>query len=293
MSNRLALVAAAFSAAPAPRIPRAAETLAWLHRRWPLPALVAWGAAWALFIALRGAAAPLWAAVALPTAVGALLALPSPTPMRRLLVATGFPLSLLASGAAAALPGWAWLLPLALLALAYPLRAWQDAPWFPTPAGALDGLAALAPLPPGATVLDAGCGAGHGLEALRRAYPVSRIEGIEWSRPLAWAARLRCPWARVRRGDLWRQPWSGYALIYLFQRPETLPRAIAKARAELAPGGWLASLEFPAVELVPQAVARSSDGRPVWLYRHPFAAAVPAPDAGALRRRSHQPPNGR
>lgn len=285
-SSPLALVVAAFAALPMPRLPRAAVALDRLHRHWPLPALAAWGSAWALFIALRDSAAPLWLAVALPTAAGALLALPSPTQMRRLLVAGGFPLSLAASGAAATLPGWAWLLPLALLTLAYPLRAWQDAPWYPTPAGALDGLAGWAPLAPDARVLDAGCGAGHGLEALRRAYPSQRIAGIEWSLPLACLARLRCPWARVLRGDLWQHAWTGHAMVYLFQRPETLPRAVAKARTELAPGAWLASLEFPAVELVPQAIARSRDGRPVWLYRHPFTASVPAPNAATLRRRS-------
>ncbi|HSV72045.1 MAG TPA: class I SAM-dependent methyltransferase [Methylibium sp.] len=265
-----------------------------MHRRWPLPALAAWSLAWVLFLALRQSAAPLWLAVALATSTGALLALPSTTQMRRLLVAGGFPLSLLASGAAASLPAWAWLLPLALLSLAYPLRAWQDAPFFPTPSGALDGLASLAPLPPGAAVLDAGCGVGHGMAALRRAYPGARVEGIEWSRPLAWAARLRCPWARVQRGDLWQQSWSSFSLVYLFQRPESLPRAVAKAGAELATGDWLASLEFAAAELVPQAVARAADGRPVWLYRHPFVRAVPAPDADALRRRSFsRPTDGR
>ena len=40
--------------------------------------------------------------------------------MRALVIAAGFPLSLLASGAAGALPAWAWLLPLALLLLLYP-----------------------------------------------------------------------------------------------------------------------------------------------------------------------------
>jgi trans-aconitate methyltransferase len=133
----------------------------------------------------------------------------------------------------------------------------------------------IAPLTPDSSVLDAGCGLGHGLRALRRAYPQARLAGTEWSRPLAWAARIRCPWARVARGDLWAQDWSPFALVYLFQRPETMPRAVAKAAAELAPGGWLASLEFAAMELEPQAVARCADGRSVWLYRQPFVRVTP------------------
>lgn len=257
----------------------------WLHGHWPLPALAAWSAAWGLLLVLRGAGAPLWLAVALGTATGAVMALTCTTPTRRLIVTSGFPVSLLASGIAGHLPAWAWLLPLGLLALAYPLRAWRDAPWFPTPAGALDQLGRLAPLPPGSSVLDAGCGVGHGLAALKRAYPDARLAGIEWSRPLAWAAALRCRGARVRRGDLWAQDWSPFALVYLFQRPESLPRAVAKAAAELAPGGWLASLEFPATELVPHAIGQGADGRPVWIYRQPFVRAFPAPDMDAIVRR--------
>lgn len=246
---------------------------AWLHSSWPLPALLAWAVAWGLYLALHHAVAPPWIGALLGTVVGAALSIVAATPMRRLLVAAGFPVSLWASGAVGALPGWAWLLALALLALAYPLRAWRDAPFFPTPAGALDELARLAPLPAGAAVLDAGCGLGHGLQALRRAYPQARLDGTEWSRPLAWLARWRCRWARVERGDLWRQDWTPYGLVYLFQRPESLPRAVAKAAAELAPGAWLVSLEFEATELKPQAVGRCADGRPVWLYRQPFVPA--------------------
>lgn len=273
------------SAVPAPLLRAAA---AHLDRLWPLPALLGWAGAWALFAGLRDAAAPAWIAVGGGTAVGLLLALTAPTRMRAALVAAGFPVALLASGAVASLPAWAWLLPLAGLLCVYPLHAWRDAPYFPTPPGALDGLAAQVPLPPDATVLDAGCGLGAGLAALRRAYPHARLEGVEWSWPLALAARWRCRFgavrATVRRGDMWAGDWRGCALVYLFQRPESLPRAVAKARDELHDGAWLASLEFEALELRPQAVLRGADGRPVWLYRAPFAAAGARP-AGSRRDR--------
>lgn len=252
------------NAFPKPFTPRALP--------WPLPALVAWAAAWAAFLALNALRAPALGAMAAGCVVG-LAALPlGATPTRRLLIGGGFPASLLASGLAAGLPSWAWLPPLAALLLAYPMRAWRDAPLFPTPTGALDGLPALVPLAPGAEVLDAGCGLGHGLAALRRAYPQARFSGVEHSWPIALLARLRCPWARVRRGDMWAPSWQPYAMVYLFQRPESLPRAIDKARAELADGAWLASLEFEATGLKPQAVLHTDSGRPVWLYRTPFVA---------------------
>lgn len=238
---------------------------------WPAPALLAWALAWGLHRALQWLGMPPpfpWIAACV---LGVALSLWGSTWWRRAMVAAGFPVALAASGAAV-LPPWGWLLLLVLLALVYPLNAWRDAPLFPTPAHALRSLPASAPLPDGALVLDAGCGLGHGLTALREAYPRAQLQGVEWSWPLRALCALRCPWARVRQGDIWRADWSPYALVYLFQRPESMPRAAAKAGAELRPGGWLVSLEFEARDLVPHTVLSLPDGRPVWLYRAPFAA---------------------
>ena len=237
---------------------------------WPLPALAAWGLAWIVFLAAAWLRAPLWLALGAATLAGVTLAVAGTTPWRRLFIAAGFPVMFAASGAGAALPGLAWLLPLGLLWLLYPMSSWRDAPLFPTPAGGLRGLAALVPLPPGARVLDAGCGLGDGLRELHREYPGARLEGLEWSWPLALACQARCRFARVRRGDIWHADWSSYAMVYLFQRPETMPRAVDKAARELAPGAWMASLEFEARDLTPAHVLRCPDGRPVWLYQAPF-----------------------
>jgi SAM-dependent methyltransferase len=237
---------------------------------WPLPALLAGGACWVLFIALSRLATPLPVALSLAAALGLVLALPLATRWRRLFVAAGFPLSLAASGMAAGLPAWAWLLALGALALIYPINTWRDAPMFPTPPQALKGLAALAPLPAGARVLDAGCGLGDGLRELRREYPLAQIAGVEWSWPLRLACALRCRFAHVSRGDLWASDWSQQDLVYLFQRPESMPRALEKARRELKPGAWLASLEFEAPGLRPTASLRGEGRKTVWLYRAPL-----------------------
>lgn len=254
---------------------RIRQGLAWLFS-WPVPALATWGGAWALAHALKAASAPSWAFLGLPAVAGALAALipaVAGTPWRRVFVAAGFPLSVIALGQGAGLPAWLWLLPLAVLLLAYPLNAWRDAPVFPTPRGALKDLPACAPLAdPHGRVLDAGCGLGDGLRELQAAYPHARIEGVEWSW-LWWAvAALRCRSARVRRGDMWADSWRDCALVYLFQRPETLPRAMAKARAELPAGSWLVSLEFEARDdagraWAPHARLMLPGGRPVWVYR--------------------------
>ncbi|WP_255033771.1 trans-aconitate 2-methyltransferase [Rhodoferax sp. TH121] len=244
---------------------------------WPLPAIVAWGLCWTLFRTVweQGLALP-WS-LALASALGVVLSVWGVSWWRRALIAAGFPVSLaltLGMLGGSAVPAWAWLFPLALLLLVYPVNAWRDAPLFPTPRGALIDLSKRAPLPDKALVLDAGCGLGHGLQALRLAYPQAALHGLEWSWPLRALCALRCPWARVRQGDIWQADWSAYDMVYLFQRPESMPRAVAKARAELRPGTWLVSLEFEAKELQPHAVERTPGGRMVWLYQAPFVGAT-------------------
>jgi hypothetical protein len=260
-------VDAAVTATPAYGGP---ERRRFINRSWPLPAFAAWAACWVVFASVAQLGAAPAAAFVAAGVVGAALSLIGATPWRRVFVGCGFPLSFAVSGSAGALPAWAWLLPLALLAFVYPRRAWHDAPIFPTPSGALAGLGRGVPLAQGAAVLDAGCGLGAGLVELRREYPEAALEGIEWIWALWLAAAARCRFARVRRGDLWTADWSRFALVYLFQRPESMPRAAAKAAHELHPGAWLASLEFEIAALQPQLVLDSGEGRRVWLYRAPF-----------------------
>ncbi len=234
---------------------------------WPLSALLTWAGAWAVFWGLRAIQTPFWAGLSLACALGLILARLERSSWRRFCVAAGFPLSLAASGLGAAFPAWAWLIPLGVLLLLYPMNAWRDAPLFPTPTGVLEGLAAIAPLPEKARVLDAGCGLGDGLGELRRVYPLARLTGLEWSWPLRFVCGLRCPFATVRRADIWAEDWSGYDMVYLFQRPESMEPAARKAETELRPGAWLVSLEFEAASLAPTAVLRNRTDKPVWVYR--------------------------
>ena len=252
--------------------------------RWPWPAALLWLAAWGVLQGLIAlGAAPLAgvvAALALSAAGAAWARRRGASAWRQAILAGGFPLSLLVTGSAALLPAWTWGVAAALLLSVYPVRAWRDAPVFPTPHDALQGLSGLIELPPDAPVLDAGCGLGHGLRALRREWPQARLQGIEWSGSLRLWAALRCPWARVTRGDMWAQPWQGLALVYLFQRPESMPRAWTKAQAELAPGAWLVSLEFPVEGVPPTAAIQRPGAKPVWLYR--LGGAGPTPQVGKV-----------
>ncbi|WP_279214470.1 class I SAM-dependent methyltransferase [Delftia acidovorans] len=253
---------------------------------WPAPALLAWAGAWLFYAALQSTLGPLaaWLAACFLGVLASLLATPW---WRRLAVAAGFPLSCLmlwGPGGLAAISPWLWLAALGLLTLVYPLNAWRDAPLFPTPTDALQGLADAAPLPDGAAVLDAGCGLGDGLRALRGQYPQARLNGMEWSWPLRWLCALRCPWARVRRADIWLADWSSYQMVYLFQRPESMGRAAVKAATELPEGAWLVSLDFALPGVEPSWQRQGPGRHSLWVYRMPLGGAgeavvhVPEPE---------------
>ena len=240
---------------------------------WPLPAVLSWAAGWTICLLVGHALGdtPFAAAVGFGAGLFAslLLAVRCQGRWRQAIVASGFPLSALALGGAAGLPAWLWLLLLLPLLTVYPLRAWRDAPFFPTPAHALHGLPSVVTTAP-AKVLDAGCGLGHGLAALHALWPAAAAHGLESSAPLAWLAQRCCRYAHIERGDMWAADWSGHDLVYAFQRPENMARVWAKAVRDLKPGAWLVSLEFP----VPGGVTAHArlvcpDGRDLWIYQTP------------------------
>ncbi|MBE1426838.1 SAM-dependent methyltransferase [Desulfomicrobium macestii] len=236
---------------------------------WPLPALVTWGACWALFLGLHALQTPIPWSLTLATSLGLAASSMAVSVWRKFFIAAGFPLSLAASNLGTGLPPWIWLIPLGLLLLLYPMSAWRDAPLFPTPKGILDGLDKIAPLKCTDRILDAGCGVGNGLFELYRVYPMAQIDGLEKSWPLRIVCAWRCPFARVRHGDIWKADWSGYSMVYMFQRPESMGPATEKALRELSPGSWLVSLEFEASALEPLVVLRNREDKPVWVYRMP------------------------
>jgi hypothetical protein len=253
-----------------------------MNRWWPLPALLTWALAWVVFALCLRAGLGLAMAFGLAAVLAAALAVRAHTWWRRLFVAAGFPLSAaLGAGLASTLPAWLWLLPLAALLLIYPVHSWRDAPVFPTPRGALSGLARYTGLGPQTRVLDAGCGLGAGLQELHREWPQGQLQGWEWSWPVRWLCARRCArFARISRTDIWAASWAGFDLVYLFQRPESMDRALTKAQQDMRDGSWLASLEFEAVGWVPQAKLEAVPGKPVWLYRLPLQKRPAAASTG-------------
>ena len=241
---------------------------------WPVPALLAWGSSWLLFKGFQAVGVSEAIAFIAATCLGGFLSALAHTPMRKALIVLGFPLSMAASSSTLNVPPIGWLFLLGLIVLVYPRKAWRDAPLFPTPKKALREMQQHITLPAGARILDAGSGMGDGLLALRDAFPRAELHGVEMSWPLRVLSAMRCSFANIRQGDMWLVDWRSYDLVYLFQRPESMPRAVEKAEAEMRRGAWLVSLEFEARELQPSGVIYGADGRPVWMYQLPFQRRV-------------------
>lgn len=212
----------------------------------PLGVAAFWLAQWAGYVALAANGVERHTAfiVAAGAAIFAVRRAQGGT--RKALLVAGFPASFAALLLAhhAGLPGWAWLAPLAAGLLIFPRLSQEDAPLWFSPKGALDQLAEAAPLGPGARVMDAGSGAGHGLRALARAYPEAAVSGVEASGVLCALSRRWASPATVTQADLWSVSWATEDLVYLFLRPEAMASALDKAAAEMKSEAWVASLEF-------------------------------------------------
>jgi hypothetical protein len=236
---------------------------------WLAPLLLAlsWLGQWLVLLGLlsAGVAAPL--AAALAAAPGLLFLRPgAPGALGiKILKACVFPVSLLLVGSLGDIPLWIW--PLALLggAMVFPKLGRGDAPLWRTPRATLSRLAAQLPVTP-RSVLDAGCGIGDALAQAAIEWPHAQLTGIEASLVLRVIARARVGRAIILAGDLWTTCWSDAQLVYLYLRPEAMDRALNKARCELSPEAWVASLEFE-LPAAPEFSVRLEDGRSVWVYR--------------------------
>ncbi|HSF64362.1 MAG TPA: class I SAM-dependent methyltransferase [Paracoccaceae bacterium] len=101
---------------------------------------------------------------------------------------------------------------------------------------------ACAGVAPGATVLDAGCGRGADLPALRAAIPGARIVAVDAAAPFIAHVAAAFPGVQAVCGDMAHPPggpfgliWSGGAIYNLGVTP-----ALQGWRAHLAPGGRVA-----------------------------------------------------
>ena len=154
----------------------------------------------------------------------------------------------------AQLPAWAYLLG-ALLLFGLSRNVLTDrVPLFLTSRAVLEVLAAR--LPPGARLLDLGCGTGRLLFGLAQRRPDLQLHGVEsaWL-PWLWAylrARLAgLPQVRITLGNLWQAPLAGHNVIYAYLSPEPMARIWHKVQQEAVPGAWFISNSFAVPDVQP------------------------------------------
>lgn len=130
---------------------------------------------------------------------------------------------------------------------------------------------AVASLLPGhaCRVIDLGCGNGALLRRLAQLRPDCSFHGVEYA-PLPWLwSRVTCIGAsncRIAYGDLWRQPLSGFDLVYAFLSPVPMPRLWIKAQEEMNAGAMLVSNTFAIPDLEPEQLIEVDDRRTTRLY---------------------------
>ena len=102
------------------------------------------------------------------------------------------------------------------------------------------------PLPPGAAVLDAGCGTGALSEALAARDPDARITGIDLSEAFIATAQARVPAGTFRTGDITRLPDADAAFdaalsLLVLQFVPDRAAAVAELVRVTRPGGLVAA----------------------------------------------------
>jgi SAM-dependent methyltransferase len=145
----------------------------------------------------------------------------------------------------------------------------------------LDALA----LPPGAAVLDAGCGTGALAEALAARDPAARITGVDLSDAFIAAAQARAPHATFRTGDITRLSDADGAFdaalsLLVLQFVPDRAAAVAELARVTRPGGIVAAAMW------------DFTGGLFFLRAFADSAAAAEPDGDAFRARFFGDPVG-
>jgi S-adenosylmethionine-diacylgycerolhomoserine-N-methlytransferase len=115
------------------------------------------------------------------------------------------------------------------------------------------------------TLVEIGPGTGRNLRLLRKRFPAARLGGVEPCDEMLAHARARCPWATLVHGfaesaDLAAvhgTPPDRVLFSYCLSMVKDPSTAIARARAALAPGGWVTVVDFADMETAPRLFRRA------------------------------------
>lgn len=164
------------------------------------------------------------------------------------------------------LPGWAFLIPAALLGGFYVNGVTEKVPLFLTNPRTKRAIADLVPLGEGRKVIDLGCGLGGVVAAIARARPDAEVLGVETA-PLSYVlAAVRVALfgprnARIEFRSIWNTDVSEADMVYAFLSPAPMTRLNDKLRAEMKQGALFVSNSFAVPGREPDEVVAVDDTR--------------------------------
>jgi demethylmenaquinone methyltransferase/2-methoxy-6-polyprenyl-1,4-benzoquinol methylase len=132
---------------------------------------------------------------------------------------------------------------------------------------------AAALVPRASRILDLACGTGDFCRALRRRFPEAEIRGVDISEGMLGMARVKCPGAEFKAGDVMSAEWGAPDLVscaFGFRNFPEKGAVLAKAASVLPNGGYLLVLELwrPASRVLGACVSAW-----LWIFSAIFARA--------------------
>jgi hypothetical protein len=142
-------------------------------------------------------------------------------------------------------------------------------PFYPSTASTWRAVDALLSQRGQVRLIDIGSGLGGFLLSLAGRHPQSTFVGIEIA-PLPWlVSRMRAFFrggrARFMLGDYTRLDFAQYDVVFAYLSPVAMTALWHKASAEMRPGSWLLSYEFP-IDGVPPDIAVNASNKGAILY---------------------------
>ena len=123
-------------------------------------------------------------------------------------------------------------------------------------------------------LVDLGCGDGRVLRAARKRYGV-RTLGFEINPFAYFTAKIRSLGdkdIKIRRSNFWKEDLRDANVVFCYLFPDVMKRLAEKLEAELHPGTWVVSCNFPIPGWNAKKVIRPNShihGDPIFIYRLP------------------------
>jgi len=161
-----------------------------------------------------------------------------------------------------------------LITTGWALPVTRGALFIPTPSIRVKTFLDAIPMSSQNLLVDLGCGDGRVLRAARKRYGV-RTLGFEINPFAYFTAKLwslRVKGIKIRWRDFWKEDLSDANVVFCYLFPDVMKRLAEKLKAELHPGTWVVSCNFPIPGWNTKKTLHSNShlhGDPIFIYRLP------------------------